>query len=75
MTVNKLISIMAGFMVTLGLALAHLNGQVDLSSPSWLWLCAFVGLNLFQSGFTGFCPAGKIFKALGIKEDGNSCCV
>ena len=34
MTVNKLISIMAGFMVTLGLALAHFNGQVDLSSPS-----------------------------------------
>ena len=74
MTVNRLISIMAGFMVTLGLALAHFNGQVDLRTPSWLWLCAFVGLNLFQSGFTGFCPAGKIFKALGAKEDGNSCC-
>ena len=46
MTVNKLINIMAGFMVTLGLALAHLNGQVDLSSPSWLWLCAFVGFTM-----------------------------
>jgi Protein of unknown function (DUF2892) len=74
MTVSKMINIMAGFMVTLGLALAHFNGQADLSQPSWLWLCAFVGLNLFQSGFTGVCPAGKIFKLLGIKETGDSCC-
>lgn len=73
MTVNQLINIMAGFMVSLGLALAHFNGQVDLSTPSWLWLCAFVGLNLFQSGFTGICPAAKIFKLLGIKEGGKSC--
>ena len=74
MTVNQLINILAGFMVSLGLALAHLNGQVDLSKPSWLWLCAFVGLNLFQSSFTGFCPAGKIFKVLGAKDSGKSCC-
>lgn len=74
MTVNRLINIMAGFMVSLGLVLAHLNEQVDLSEPSWLWLCAFVGLNLFQSGFTGFCPAASIFKALGVKQDENACC-
>lgn len=74
MTVNKLIYIMAGFMVLLGLSLAHFNGQVDLTKPSWLWLCVFVGLNLFQSGFTGFCPAAKIFKALGAKDESGSCC-
>ncbi|ODV13255.1 MAG: hypothetical protein ABT20_02525 [Rubrivivax sp. SCN 70-15] len=74
MTVNKLINIMAGFMMMLGLALAHFSGQVDLGRPSWLWLCAFVGLNLFQSAFTGFCPAAKVFKLLGAKDDGAACC-
>ena len=74
MTVNRLINIMAGFMVSLGLVLAHLNGQVDLTQPSFLWLCVFVGLNLFQSGFTGICPAAFIFKALGAKDDGAACC-
>jgi len=62
MTVNKLISIMAGFMVTLGLALAHFNGQVDLSSPSWLWLCAFVGLNLFHLDLQAFVQLGRYLR-------------
>ncbi len=67
MTVNSAVNAMAGFMVMLSLALAHFTGQVDMSSPSWLWLTAFVGANLFQSAFTGFCPAAKIFKAAGLK--------
>jgi len=33
----------------------------------WLFLTAFVGLNLIQASFTGFCPAAMIFKRLGIK--------
>ncbi len=74
MTVGKMINILAGFMMILGLTLAHINGQVDMLKPSWLWLCAFVGLNLFQSAFTGICPAGTIFRALGAKDDGRSCC-
>jgi len=48
-------------MVLLSLVLAH------LFSPYWLWLTAFVGLNLIQSSFTGFCPAALVFKRLGIK--------
>jgi hypothetical protein len=35
-----------------------------------LWFTAFVGLNLFQSGFTGFCPAETIFCKLGAKRPG-----
>jgi hypothetical protein len=37
-------------------------------SPYWVWLTVFVGLNLIQASITGFCPAAKIFKALGVKE-------
>jgi hypothetical protein len=68
MTVNRAVSAFAGFMIVASLALAHFTDQIDLSRLSWLWLTAFVGLNLFQMGFTGFCPATTIFKALGAKE-------
>jgi hypothetical protein len=40
----------AGAVVLVSVLLAH------YVSPMWLWLTAFVGLNLFQSAFTGFCP-------------------
>jgi hypothetical protein len=49
-------------MVLVSLALAY------YVSPYWLWLTAFVGLNLIQSSFTGFCPAAMVFRALGAKE-------
>lgn len=68
MTVNRAVSIFAGFMIMLSLALAHFTDQIDLSRPSWLWFTAFVEANLFQMGFTGFCPAAKIFKVLGLKN-------
>ena len=70
-TVNRMVSIMAGFMVLLNLAQG--TGQIDLFHPTWLWLTAFVGLNLFQMGFTGFCPAAKVFKAMGFREATNAC--
>ena len=60
MEMNRIVSIFAGFMVMLSLVLAHWMGQVDLSHVSWLWLTLFVGFNLFQMGFTGFCPLVKI---------------
>jgi len=73
MTVNRMVNIMAGFMVMLGLSLAHFTGQIDLTRPTWLWLCVFVGLNLFQSGFTRICPAANIFKFLGFKDSEAAC--
>jgi hypothetical protein len=38
-----------------------------LVSPWFLLFTAFIGLNMLQAGFTGFCPAAMIFKALGLK--------
>ena len=74
MNVNSLVNIFAGTVIMASLIIAHFTGQIDLSSMSWLWLTFFVGLNLFQMGFTGFCPAKKIFKLLGAKESNDSCC-
>lgn len=71
MGVGALINLMAGSMILLGFVLAHVTGQVDMLSISWLWLPAFVGLNLIQFAFTGFCPAKNVFEKLGFKK---SCC-
>jgi hypothetical protein len=62
MNLDRAVLAFAGVMVLASLALAH------YVSPNWLWLTAFVGLNLLQASFTGFCPAAKLFKALGTKE-------
>jgi hypothetical protein len=51
----------AGVMVLLSVVLAH------WVSPWWLLLTAFVGLNLLQSAFSGWCPAARVFAALGVK--------
>jgi hypothetical protein len=42
-------------------------------SKWFLAFTAFVGFNLFQSGFTGFCPPGILLKKLGVKEAGSAC--
>lgn len=36
-------------------------------SPLFVWFTLFIGLNLLQSSFTGFCPAAMVFRALGVK--------
>lgn len=61
MNVDRAVLTLAGGMVLVSLALAW------LISPYWLLLTAFVGANLFQAAFTGFCPAATIFRALGLK--------
>ena len=61
MTIDKLVLAMAGVMILISLGLAYVH------NPNWLWLTAFVGLNLFQSAFTGFCPLAIILKRLGIQ--------
>lgn len=67
MTVQKAVHLLAGTLIVASLALAH------WVSPYWLILTAFVGLNLFQSGFTNWCPAMSIFRWLGLKDGGTSC--
>ena len=61
MSIDRAVFAFAGVMVLVSLLLAH------FVSPLWLWLTAFVGLNLLQSAFTGFCPAAMIFKRLGLQ--------
>ena len=65
MTINNAVSAMAGVLIMVSLLLAVEN---LFNEPSWLWLTFFVGFNLFQSAFTGFCPAAMIFKATGLKN-------
>ncbi len=73
MTTERIIRIMAGVMILLSLALAHFMGQIDMSSLSWLWFNAFIGLNLLQSGFTGFCPPEFLLKKMGFQSGGSAC--
>lgn len=58
MTIQNKIHAFAGTFILVSLALAHYH------STNWLWLTAFVGANLLQSSFTGFCPLANILKAL-----------
>ncbi|MCY1364331.1 hypothetical protein D9M69_511300 [compost metagenome] len=72
MTVERYIRIMAGFVVMLSLALGYAGSPIFVSE--WfLALTAFAGFNLFQSGITGFCPPGILFKKLGVPEGGSAC--
>ncbi len=67
MTVERSIRILAGSFVLLSLALGAPNSPLYVSS-NFLWFTAFVGANLFQSGFTRFCPAELIFRKLGLRD-------
>ena len=61
MTIDRAVLVVAGSFILISLVLAHLH------SENWLWFTAFVGANLLQSAFTGFCPMAMILKKLGIK--------
>ena len=60
MSIDRIVFAFAGTMILVSLALAQLH------SPYWLLLTAFVGANLLQSAFTGFCPLAMVLKRLGI---------
>jgi len=68
MKLRSMIFMFVGLFIMISLVLAHVFGQADLSKPSFLWFTAFIGINLFQTSFTGFCPLAIILKALGVKE-------
>ncbi len=61
MTIDRAVIAIAGSFILLSLLLAHFH------SDNWLWFTAFVGANLLQSAFSGFCPMAMILKKLGIK--------
>ena len=62
MSLDRSVLAFAGFMVLLSVALTA------WVSPHFVWLTAFVGLNMLQSAFTGFCPAAILFRAMGCKK-------
>lgn len=61
MTVDNGVRIVAGCMLLLSLLLT------TWVHPGFVWLSVFVGVNLIQSAFTGFCPAAMLLKRLGLK--------
>lgn len=61
MSIDRIVMAFAGSVVLLSVLLAH------VFSPWWMLLAAFVGFNLLQAAFTGFCPLAMILKRLGVK--------
>lgn len=66
MTVDRIVHTFAGTVILASLALAHWH------SPQWLWLTAFVGANLFQSGLTNWCLLSRILAKAGVSTQ-SSC--
>ncbi|WP_018861632.1 MULTISPECIES: DUF2892 domain-containing protein [unclassified Thioalkalivibrio] len=61
MSIDRIVLAFAGAVVIISAILAW------VFSPWWLLLTLFVGFNLLQSAFTGFCPLAMILKAMGVK--------
>jgi hypothetical protein len=62
MNIDRAVMAFAGVMILASAALSY------FFSPLWLLLTAFVGVNMLQAAFTGFCPAAMIFGKLGLKS-------
>lgn len=62
MTIDRAVMAFAGFMILASLTLAHLH------SAYWLFLTGFVGLNMFQASFTGFCPLAIFLRMAGMRK-------
>ncbi len=62
MNIDRAVLAFAGLLILVSLALAW------YVSSYWLLLTAFVGFNMLQAGFTGFCPAAMVFRKLGLRQ-------
>ena len=67
MHAERIVRIVAGSFILLSLSLG-VEASPLFVSKNFLWLTTFVGLNLFQSGFTNFCPLTNILAKFGIKN-------
>jgi Inner membrane protein YgaP-like, transmembrane domain len=63
MSIERGVAAFAGFMVLLSVALTY------FVHPGFVWLTVFVGANLFQQSFTGFCPAAMAMRKLGMRSE------
>jgi hypothetical protein len=61
MTIDRIVMAFAGTVVLISVLLSV------YVSPNWLWLTGFVGANLLQASFTGFCPLAMMLKRVGVK--------
>lgn len=68
MNVDRAVFALAGTMILISLGLGWYLG------PYWYLLAAFVGANMLQASFTGFCPAASIFRRLGLKPGAAFAC-
>lgn len=62
MSLDRMVLRFAGSFILISLLLSVVHSRY------WLWFTAFVGANLLQSSFTGFCPLAVILKRFGVKE-------
>jgi len=63
MTVEKALMVMGGSMVIITALLSIYH------NPLWIWFTVFIGFNMIQSSFTGFCPPAILFKKMGLKTE------
>ena len=61
MSIDRIVMAFAGFVVLLSVGLTY------YVHPNFVWLTVFVGANMFQASFTGFCPLATILKKMGAK--------
>lgn len=61
MNIDRIVFAVAGLFILASLALGMTQ------NPNWFYFTGFVGLNMFQAAFTGFCPMAKILKAVGVQ--------
>lgn len=61
MNIDRIVMAFAGTVILAGLALSQLH------TMAWLWLPAFVGANMLQAAFTGFCPLAIVLKKAGAR--------
>ncbi len=59
MNIDRMVFAFAGTLILASLLLSQLHSQY------WLWLTAFVGANMLQAAFTGFCPLAKVLRKMG----------
>lgn len=62
MNIDRFVMAFAGFMILASLTLGL------MVHPGWFFLTGFVGLNMFQASFTGFCPLAMILRKVGVKS-------
>lgn len=68
MTLDRAVQAFAGVMVLASVLLTK------FVHPNFFWLTVFIGANLFQSAFTGFCPAAMVMKKLGVGRGVDASC-